>query len=207
MVRNTIFWADSASYHTEINSDESSSPQFTYCNIADTVWAGDGNISADPFFRDPDNGDYHLMSTACGDPSNSPCIDAGDPSIFDYLLDCDGGLGGRRSDMGAYGGQAVPTDIRDGREPEIPMICGLLQNYPNPFNATTFIRYNLPSASNVRIDLYDLLGRVVETLVDERQPAGYHRIRWEAGNLPTGIYFYRIKAGRYSYSGSCLLLK
>lgn len=67
-------------------------------------WPGEGNIDVDPLFRDAANGDFHLMSTACGDQFDSPCIDAGDPSISDDSLDCLFGLGTSISDMGAYGG-------------------------------------------------------------------------------------------------------
>ena len=129
-IGNTIIWANSADYAPEIGFYHYCSPEITYSDIADTLWPGEGNISVDPLFRDPENGDFHLMSTACGDPYDSPCIDAGDPSIFDYLLHCDWGLGEVRSDMGAYGGQAIPTHIREEREPTIPMACGLFQNYP-----------------------------------------------------------------------------
>jgi len=74
-----------------------------------------GNIDVDPLFRDPANGDFHLMSTACGDPYDSPCIDAGDPSITDDFLDCMYGLGTSISDMGAYGGGCsyVPGDVNN----------------------------------------------------------------------------------------------
>jgi hypothetical protein len=120
------------------------------------------------------------MSTACGDPYDSPCIDAGDPSIFDYLLDCDWGLGGQRSDMGAYGGQAIPTDIREEHPPTIPMACGLLQNYPNPFNAATTLSYMLPQSAPVSITIYNLLGLRVATIFEGNQQAGRHTITWEA---------------------------
>jgi hypothetical protein len=65
----------------------------------------EGNIDTDPFYRDPDNGDYHLQdSEECGDTLYSPCIDAGDPVYIDAVHACDAGLGEPRSDMGAYGG-------------------------------------------------------------------------------------------------------
>jgi parallel beta-helix repeat protein len=80
-----------------------SSPTITYCNV-DGGWEGEGNIDVEPLFRDPINDDYHLMSIACGDSLDSPCIDAGAPLVLDSLLDCSWGLGEIRSDMGAYGG-------------------------------------------------------------------------------------------------------
>jgi len=74
-----------------------------YCNIEIDL-AGISNIDVDPLFRNPVHHDYHLMSIDCGDPYNSPCIDAGAPYITDGLMNCSWGLGTERSDMGAYGG-------------------------------------------------------------------------------------------------------
>ena len=107
-ITNTIFWGDSAPNAPEIYLEGTSSPVITYCDV-EGGWEGDGNIDIDPLFRDSENEDFRLMSTSCGDASNSPCIDAGDPSICDLILDCDHGLGEIRSDMGAYGG-GIPCD-------------------------------------------------------------------------------------------------
>jgi hypothetical protein len=101
IITNTICWADSAEDDLEIWADTSSGPTITYCDIQDSLWPGVGNISVEPLFRDTANGDFHLMSIVCGDSTDSPCIDAGDPTILDSLLDCSWGLGGPRSDMGA----------------------------------------------------------------------------------------------------------
>jgi hypothetical protein len=206
LIVNTIFWDDSAHTGCEIHIENGPDPIVEYCDI-EGGWSGEGNISVDPLFRDPDNGDFHLMSTACGDPLDSPCIDSGDPSIFDYLLDCDWGLGGERSDMGAYGGQAIPTDIREEPDPEIPVVCGLLQNYPNPFNATTTLSYMLPQAGPVVISVYNLLGQLVETIFQGEQQTGSHSLIWDAGDLASGVYFARLEAGEYSQSVKMVLLK
>ena len=205
---NTICWGDTAGETVnEIGLYFESSVSISFSNIGDSLWPGEGNISVDPLFRDPDNDDYHLMSTACGDLYDSPCIDAGDPSIFDYLLDCDWGLGELRSDMGAYGGQAIPTDIAEEREPTIPMACGLLQNYPNPFNATTTLSYMLPQSRSVTISVYNLLGQRVATIFDGNRQAGRHIITWDAAAFPSGVYFARLEAGEYSRSIKMVLLK
>ena len=74
-----------------------------------------------------------------------------------------------------------------------PQAFRLAQNYPNPFNPTTTIRYNLPAKAHVRLIVFDVLGRQVQTLVDKRQPAGQYSISWTA-NLPSGLYFYRLEA-------------
>jgi len=70
----------------------------------------------------------------------------------------------------------------------------LFQNYPNPFNPTTEIRYQTSEVSRVRLTVYDLLGRVVAKLVDETLPAGPHRVTWNAGQFPSGVYFVRLEA-------------
>ena len=109
--------------------------------------------------------------------------------------------------MGAYGGARIPTDVDEEQIPEMPMQFLLSQNYPNPFNATTVIQYNLPSASNVRIDIYDILGRKVETLVQGEQPAGYHQVVWDTEDISSGMYFYRIQAGEYAETRKMVVLK
>ena len=81
------------------------------------------------------------------------------------------------------------------------------QNYPNPFNAMTVISYNLPEPSTVVIEIYEILGRKVEMLVNEKQPAGYHHVIWDAIDRPSGIYFYRIQAGEYAETRKVVLLK
>jgi len=69
----------------------------------------------------------------------------------------------------------------------------LSQNYPNPFNPSTAIRYSLASLSKVKLIIYNVLGQVVSTMVDEEQSAGYHNVRWTA-KVSSGIYIYRIEA-------------
>ncbi len=77
-------------------------------------YPGDGNINTDPMFRDTVNSDYHLMSTACGDLYDSPCIDTGSRVVLDDALNCDRGLGTEASDMGAYGGGIYPRSYIEG---------------------------------------------------------------------------------------------
>ncbi len=205
IITNTVFWADSAMYSPEIDIDDSSSPTFRYCDI-EGGWGGEGNIDTDPLFRDPDNGDFRLKSDSCGYIYDSPCIDAGDPAIIDSIHGCDWGLGELRSDMGAYGGQIISTDVEE-EEPEIPGDYLLFQNYPNPFNATTVIRYSLPKPAHVKIEIFDILGRKVETLAQEEQLAGYHHAIWDAKNQPSGTYFCRIQAGDNAQTRKMVLLK
>ena len=80
---------------------------------------------------------------------------------------------------------------------KIPVEYSLLQNYPNPFNPVTVICYELSAVSHVELKVYDILGREVMTLVNGTQSAGYNEVRFEASNLPGGIYFYRLSVGNY----------
>jgi photosystem II stability/assembly factor-like uncharacterized protein len=90
---------------------------------------------------------------------------------------------------------------------EVPTGFVLEQNYPNPFNPTTVVSYRLPVASNVTLIVYDLLGRPVATLVNERQIAGHHSVKFDAGGLPSGVYFYRLHAGSFVHTKKLILLQ
>ena len=84
----------------------------------------------------------------------------------------------------------------------------LNQNYPNPFNPTTNISYVLPANQNVSLTIYDMIGRKVRTLVNDKfQTAGKHKIKFNAENLASGVYFYRIKSGGKTLTRKMLLLK
>ncbi|UCE66248.1 MAG: T9SS type A sorting domain-containing protein [Candidatus Zixiibacteriota bacterium] len=204
---NTVFWSNSAMYYNEIYLDSQASISVIYCDIQDTLWPGVGNINSDPMFRNTANGDFHLMSIFCGDPYDSPCIDAGDPAILDSLLDCSWGLGGPRSDMGAYGGgDSLITAIFDEYIPTPDRIM-LMQNYPNPFNASTTIRFIMPQSQHVKLTIYDLLGRQVQTLPYEYKQAGVHTVTFDASHLASGVYFYRLQAGDNVETRRMVLLK
>ncbi|MFC1724579.1 amidohydrolase family protein [candidate division KSB1 bacterium] len=83
----------------------------------------------------------------------------------------------------------------------------LSQNYPNPFNNATTIAYQLPKAAMVNISIYNIPGQLVETLVNESQAEGFHKVQWNADNVVSGLYFYRIQAGDFIEVKKCLLLK
>ncbi len=83
----------------------------------------------------------------------------------------------------------------------------LAQNYPNPFNPSTTIKYQIPKESFVTLKVYDAIGREVASLVNKQQSAGYYNLNFNAANLSSGIYFYRILAGDYTAVKKMLLLK
>lgn len=89
----------------------------------------------------------------------------------------------------------------------IPDQFGLRQNYPNPFNPITTISYDLPQESNVSLAIYDIFGRLVDTLVDQKQGAGNYTVQWEASQYSSGVYIYRIQADGFSAVKKCLLIK
>jgi len=88
-----------------------------------------------------------------------------------------------------------------------PKTFELYQNYPNPFNPITQIRYRLPVRSKVRLEVFDMLGRRITTLVEARQEAGEYQTRFNAENLPSGIYLLRLQAGGFSDTKKMLLVK
>jgi hypothetical protein len=85
----------------------------------------------------------------------------------------------------------VATDVHDVAL-GIPDEYELMQNYPNPFNPTTSIEYRLPANSTVRLEIFDVFGRLVTTLVNGEKDAGYHRSPWTA-DVASGTYFYRLR--------------
>lgn len=95
---------------------------------------------------------------------------------------------------------------------QIPKDFSLSQNYPNPFNPTTLIKYGLKENINVKITIFDILGRAVKTLVNEFQPAGFKSIQWDGTNennvsVSTGVYIYKIEAGNFVDSKKMVIIR
>ncbi|MBO8130867.1 MAG: T9SS type A sorting domain-containing protein [Candidatus Marinimicrobia bacterium] len=99
----------------------------------------------------------------------------------------------------------VPTFIRDKRTTPYKFV--LNQNYPNPFNPITFISYTLEQQGNVRLAVYDLLGKEVAILINEKQKAGEYRVPFMGLGLPSGVYFYRLQVGNNADTKKMILLK
>lgn len=95
--------------------------------------------------------------------------------------------------------------IDDGSS--LPQEFALAQNYPNPFNMSTLISYELTNEAEVKLDIYDILGRKVTTLVDELQLAGAHNITWNAKDVVSGVYFYKIQIDDYTDTKRMLFIK
>jgi len=164
-----------------------------------------GNIDSDPLL----DSTYRLIDS-------SPCIGAGvdsmhiasvwhhAPSVSFY-----GGPrpqpSGTRPDIGACE-SALATDV--------PFLYGahpirfvLKQNYPNPFNPSTTIKYELPEAADVKLKVFDLLGREVSVLVNEIRSRGVHEVKFNGNNLASGVYLYRMQAGNYVETRKLLLVR
>ena len=90
---------------------------------------------------------------------------------------------------------------------EVPAVFALEQNYPNPFNPVTRIRYAVPQASPVRLEVFDMLGRLVAVLVDEMKAAGSYEIVFDASGLSSGAYLYKMTGERFSQTKTLMLLK
>ena len=99
------------------------------------------------------------------------------------------------------------TGVEGAPVAEVPEEYYLKPNFPNPFNPTTTISFGLPEPAEVKLAVYDLLGRETAVLVEEAMPAGNHSAVWNAENLPSGIYFYRMNAGDFKAMGKMLLVK
>jgi hypothetical protein len=100
-----------------------------------------------------------------------------------------------------------PSGFVNGDIVTIPLKYFLSQNYPNPFNPTTHIQYAIPKTTDVKIEVLNILGKRVATLENAKQNAGYHAVDFDASNLASGIYFYRILAGEYVGVKKMVLLK
>ncbi len=175
-----------------------------------------GNISADPLFTHQ-NGKAFLLQ------EGSPCIDAGHPDISyqdiadpaDVARALWPAKGGRRNDLGAYGGQSFchvefkPQNSESGNK---HTTCFLLNNYPNPFNQSTNIEYRIIEPGHVTINIYNALGRDVATLYNGPQDMGYYRTVWngtdrDGRRVGSGVYFYRIKTKNFHKCKKMLLIR
>jgi len=99
---------------------------------------------------------------------------------------------------------AYVTDVK----PQVTSVCyELSQNFPNPFNPTTTIRYQISKAQFVSIKVFDITGKVVETLVSEKQSPGTYEVKWNASHLSSGVYFYKLESINFTETKSMLLVK
>jgi hypothetical protein len=103
--------------------------------------------------------------------------------------------------------QPLIVKFSDGAGIELPTVFGLSQNYPNPFNPSTTIKYQLPKTVKVTLNIYDITGRLVQTLVEGVQEAGYYSIEWKSTDYASGVYFYRLEAGEFTNVKKMVIIK
>ncbi len=176
------------------------------------VYYGSTNISESPDFvsLEPDSPNFAMLS------SNSPCVDTGTPDISGLNLppyDLAGNLRvwDGRIDMGCYEFGSEPWVSND--DPTVPVIPALsISVYPNPFNPSTTISYNLPKTGPVRMDIYNIKGQLVKTLVNDHKTAGSHTVIWDGKDdngkaASSGVYFTRIFSNGKSLTSKMLMVK
>jgi hypothetical protein len=154
-------------------------------SISDQVGVN-GNFSLDPLFCDTISRNLHIDELSPCASNNNNCS-----SLIGAL------------DIGCN----ITTVEHDSNAPFLPSNYLLYQNTPNPFNPVTEIGFLLPTASNVRIDIYNILGHMIETLMDRHLHAGDHSVIWNGSNYSTGLYLYKIEAGEFVDSKKMILLK
>ena len=167
-------------------------------NSADNIFAGtvSGHI-----YKSTDRGNTWVDFSAGSDLSPVRCLLLNNEDFAMAGIDF----------KGVYRTLNSTVDISEN-ENRIPVKYALEQNYPNPFNPSTRIKYSIPDGvksqmSNVKLVVYDILGREIETLINEQKEPGAYELTWNAANLPSGVYFYQLKAGDYIETKKMLLLK
>lgn len=117
------------------------------------------------------------------------------------------GAGGSLSGGFAYRTPGTVVSIDAPYPTDTPLVTRLEGNYPNPFNPTTAIRWQLAQVGDVRITVYDLLGRTVATVANGAYPAGTHTVTFDASRLASGVYVIRMEAGTQTFARRMTLLK
>ncbi len=157
-------------------------------NIPDWFFESGENVYGDPLFCSSENGDFSLAA-------NSPALDAGENGVNMGVL----GMGCEAIELAVDAGIA-------------PNLYELHQNYPNPFNPTTILSYNLSEDNFVKVIIYDVLGNIVNNLVNDKKDSGYNTVEWNATNnqgqpVSAGVYLYSIEAGDFRQTKKMILLK
>jgi hypothetical protein len=171
-------------------------PQFVNASAYNFHPASGGNIFTSATFA--------LPAFTGTDRPAMPLVPLGN-LINSIIRDYDGNVRSASGPPGAFVSSTVSINVDN--KSAIPNDFRLEQNYPNPFNPTTRIRYELPKSTYVEINIFDILGREIASLVKKELPAGIHSVQFNANNLPSGTYIYRIQAGEYSQSRKMILLK
>ncbi len=172
-------------------------PNSLSVTVGDTIeWRGNFNL-------------HPLSSTSV--PGGAATFGNGSGSVYQYVVtaagtynyQCDNHFGSGM--VGSF--TASITSVGDDPSAQLPMSVELNQNYPNPFNPTTTIRFGLPHKGTVRLMVYNAIGQMVSTLVQGELEAGFHQITFDASNLTSGVYLYRLQAGDFVQTRKLVLLR
>ncbi len=159
-------------------------------------------------YRDTTNGFTPNSSDSLATSIDTLYIDLGaEPGVTYYYRVSAVDSAGNEGEYSNEGQATIPTGIKTESILKYPQAFFLMQNYPDPFNQVTKIRYILPKDTQVKLEVYNLLGRKVATLVDERQAAGFRSVKWNASSFTSGVYIYRLCAGAYTQNRKMVLLK
>jgi hypothetical protein len=155
------------------------------------------NMEVDPAFVDTLVDNFELKSS-------SPARDAGVVQPFGFKF----GFVGSAPDMGAmeYGEQTA-TSVEPYLVEGVAETYSLGQNYPNPFNPSTTIQYSVPKAGTVTLNVYNVIGQLVSTLVNQVQTAGTYNVQFDASRLASGVYFYNLSAGSFNSTKKMVIMK
>jgi len=179
---------DTINFLWSSSSDVDNDPLTYELCIFDAGWDTTINSIADTAFEYLDNGSLQLSTT------------------YQWLITVFDGLVYITSTDTFSFTTPDPNGI-DDIDNAIPKEFALRQNYPNPFNPTTTIEYDLPKSSQVKIEIYNLLGKRVITILDDYKNAGSYKLKIDSNNLASGVYFYRIQADTYTNSKKMILLR
>ena len=198
-----------ASTEVTISWEEPSAPDtVTYTWHADSV----GGDFSDPLVSIPSDNEgsattLTLTYQAIDDVVAGLGVEEGENIDLIWTVTAEAGITTRFAESSFDLNIARNLDVSNEVNDQIPNEFALKQNYPNPFNPTTTIGYDVPEATDVSIKVYDITGRLVAELVDGRKAAGSYEIQWNAAQLATGLYIYRIKAGNYTAVRKLTLIK
>ncbi|MCG8605635.1 T9SS type A sorting domain-containing protein [bacterium] len=209
-LRNNIWWSFGLG-----NTLDGIAPEASRQFVRDHLAANDNTI-ADPVLVgvDRDRGDQGLdPRLGPGSPALSGAMDLADPDFVktSYLGAFSSGNNWLRGwtalDQLGYLGDVVSSVEEHVAEDGIPSTFDLSQNYPNPFNPSTSINYSVARSSHITLRVFNLIGQRVATLVDGVRQAGSYTVNWDASNLASGVYVYRLDTGDRVFSRRMLLLK
>ena len=151
------------------------------------------------YFGSNEAGDVQFLSSGVIKCTIPP----GNPGTVDVIVRNSNNL----ADTLSNGFNYVPVVSVENINSDLPEEFALYANYPNPFNPVTHIRFALPQAADVRLEIFNTLGEKIETLVDNRFSAGFHTVKFDGSQFASGLYYYRIRAGSFTEVRRMLLMK